>query len=276
MFRRLFLILLLATPAFAEDKKSIQAVIGKLGHSGDDALKPAAFMFTPGQALAPAKEASFGDPLSVINTPITSTIAIAADGKSGWVTGMFGAPVICGQGDCVKMRREYEKHPEFHGTLLVDGGQPVMMHLGHNISDKDLADRVKNLEIGDVPAKLGAGAQPVVDLAKRTLPDAKAFAASISDRADVTLMGSAETERYVGGATVKKTLAGWNFGFEIKGNVAAGVTSSGTVAWLAANVDARAKNAKTTTPYHMTLICEKTGSDWKVVAAQFSFPENSY
>ena len=261
-----------SVPAFAEDKKSVSAVIEKMTRHELDGLHKPAFAFGEYEVRSPPDSASFGDPMTVGGRLGTPTIGIAADGKSGWYAASLGQVVICGEGDCAKVQREADKHPAYHATVLIDGGQPIMFHLGANLTDKKLAEAVKRgAAPGEVAANVAADAKPAVDLAQKTLGDPKAFAATVSDRADVVLLGSDAPEIYVGGAKVRSTLQAWGIAFKVRDGISAGVTASKTVAWVAANVDATAKGAKTATPYRVTLIYEKQGADWKLVAAQFSF-----
>lgn len=83
------------------------------------------------------------------------------------------------------------------------------------------------------------------------------------------LYGTEPTERFVGGAAVRTALLEWNFVLTIHGGIRAGVTKSGTVAWIAADVDAVSAKSKST-PYRVTVVYEKTGADWKLVQIHFS------
>ena len=55
-------------------------------------------------------------------------------------------------------------------------------------------------------------------------------------------------------------------GMEIR----AGVTKSKTVASIAADVDARSAKSKTSAPYRLTVVYEKTGTGWKIVQIHLS------
>lgn len=54
----------------------------------------------------------------------------------------------------------------------------------------------------------------------------------------------------------------------------AGVTTSKTVAWLVANVDAVRPGDKVATAYRLLAIYEKTGSTWRIVQLNFSIPSS--
>jgi hypothetical protein len=124
--------------------------------------------------------------------------------------------------------------------------------------------------------KIDAAAADAVKRFEATLADPKAFAASISERKDAFMFGSDKRERYLGGDKVRATLAKWALAFTVRDGIVAGTTASKTVAWIAANVDARpaAKPKAATTAYRMTAIYELHGKSWDVVALQFSVLPN--
>ena len=105
-----------------------------------------------------------------------------------------------------------------------------------------------------------------------SIGDPKRLLASISERKDVVLYGSERPERTVGGAAVRTKLASWKLTFKVRDGVAAGLSASRTVAYVAANVDAesQARPKNKLMPYRLLLIYEKTGSSWQIVAAHFS------
>lgn len=86
------------------------------------------------------------------------------------------------------------------------------------------------------------------------------------------LYGSAREERFVGGAKVRAKLLAWNLGLTVRDGVQAGLSHGKSLAWVAANVDARpAKTPKAApTPYRLLVIYEKTGDSWRAVSVSFS------
>jgi hypothetical protein len=116
-----------------------------------------------------------------------------------------------------------------------------------------------------------AGADAVALLFQTTLADPKTLAGTVSARKETALFGSELSERYTG-AQVKTQLTSWNLGFRVRDGVRAGVSKSGKLAWAAANVDAvQAKRPKAKPiPYRVFAIYELVGTDWKLVALQFS------
>ncbi len=95
------------------------------------------------------------------------------------------------------------------------------------------------------------------------------LAATFSDRKETVLFGSELPERYAG-AKAKATITSWNFSFVLRDGLRAGVSRSGTVAWLAANVDGMPHGSTSALPFRVFAIYEKTAAGWKVVQMQFA------
>ena len=85
------------------------------------------------------------------------------------------------------------------------------------------------------------------------------------------LYGSELTERYVGGAAVKKQLEAWNLAIKVEG-LHAGLASTKKVGFVAANVTAGVTGKGKPSPYRVLAIYEKTDT-WKLVQLHFSFPQ---
>ena len=136
------------------------------------------------------------------------------------------------------------------------------------------SDQIQAMGDGVVPDKLArnvAGAEAPAMLFETTIGDPKLFAATVSKRAETAMYGSEMGERYTG-AQVARQLQSWNLIFKVRDGVRAGVSKSGKVAWVAANVDAlqnKRPKAKSI-PYRMFAIYELVGKDWKLVHLQFS------
>ena len=111
----------------------------------------------------------------------------------------------------------------------------------------------------------------MVALFRASLADPKRLVASVSKRKDAVLLGSAPKETFVGGAKVAATLAKWKLELDVRDGVAAGVTASKTVAWIAANVDATTRTGDAI-PYRLLALYEyEKGKAWRLVAITFSF-----
>ena len=202
--------------------------------------------------------------------------ALAADGKAGWFAFDVGWVEICGDETCPKKPRTYDSS-HFTGVAEAPAWTPVAYHLGLSVTAKDQALAMTKGPLSEPFAKkIAPGADEVATLFASTIGDPARLAASVSPRKDVVLYGSAQKERFVGGKKVAATLQKWKLGFRIVDGPNAGVTTSGTVAWVAANLDAVPvkKPAAKATPYRALAIYEKVAAGWQVVSLQFSFLPN--
>jgi len=166
---------------------------------------------------------------------------------------------------------------DWHATVLWDHGgkQPevVVWHIARVVAAK--AQKAA-LTKGTTPAAIAKkidGAEELVKAFEASIGDPKALAKTVSDRKDVVLYGNEAKERTVGGAKVKAKLTAWNLGFTVRDGIQAGLTSSKTVGWVAANVNAKSpkKPKDKPVPYRLLFIYEKKGTEWKLVNAHFSF-----
>jgi hypothetical protein len=200
--------------------------------------------------------------------------AVAADKKSAWVAADLAQWGYCG--DC-GMRSNDKVDAWAHGTMLVELGptwRPLAWHEGYTVTDAAQAKALKQgVALPELPPQDAGDEEPVVELFMATLGDPAAMAKTVSDRKDVVLYGSNLPERYVGGAAVRAQLTKWGLAFKLRDGVHAGLTSSKTVAWVAANLDATiAKKPKSKpSPYRALFIYEKQGDAWRLVQAHFSF-----
>ncbi|HTR52836.1 MAG TPA: nuclear transport factor 2 family protein [Kofleriaceae bacterium] len=291
-FTRLFVALVLASPlAFADSPIDRAKPVGLLqttaeamsGLGQDLDIHPPRFGFdTRAPQVAPKDLTEARGTGAPIPDPFFNdskdfpphTVAYAADHKSAWVATDLERVVPCGNGDC----RKRDATP-LHATAIYDqagGWQPLAWLYSRAISDADQAKVLAGtLAIPGVGMQIDDDARDAAALYRKTFPDPKALAATVSDRGDVVLYGSAPAERFVGGAKVRAKLAAWNLAFEIDGGVRAGATSSKTVAWVASNVLAKPPTKPTArgVPYRVLAIYERTDRTWKLVQVHFSFIE---
>jgi hypothetical protein len=222
----------------AEITQRLEAIASKSTHTASDAP---AFAFTGNLSLdhpANLDEATMGFPDTAVADP-KKTVVVFADPDTAWISTHLG------------------EHSDWSITASIPG-----------TSQLDAMDE------GVVPTKLGRdvkGADEVAKLFESTIPSPKAFTDTFSPRKDVVMFGSELPERYVG-AKAKATLLKWNFAFGLRDGLRAGMSRSGTVAWVAANVDGKSLKHPNTTPvpYRMFVIYEKAPAGWKVVQIQFS------
>lgn len=202
-------------------------------------------------------------------------VAEATDRKAAWITANLGeVEIACGSAPCPK--NPPPPVASHHATGLAekvgDDWQWVAWHVAFAVDGQQQAKAAKAGVVPAVIPRAVAGAEDVVKLFESTIGDPKAFAASISSRKDVVLYGSDHAERTVGGAAVRAKLGAWKLAFKVRDGVVAGTTTSKTVAFVAANVDAtsQARPKDKPMPYRLLLIYEKTGGAWQVVVAHFS------
>lgn len=240
-----------------------------------DALSDA-LVLSPGDDKLPSivlidHETKFKEPFidgigSPSNDLVHVVVGLAADGHAGWVAADGGMAVSCGMGNCKKILRDAAREasvkPPYHHTALVEDGKLLLVHIGS--TGKGVGHG------GEMELQIAEDARPVVEQFQKSIADPKAFAATISGRKDVVLYGTEPTERFVGGAAARATLLQWDMSLAVHGGIRAGVTKSRAVAWIAADVDARSAKSKTSLPYRLTVLYEKTGTEWKIVQIHFS------
>jgi hypothetical protein len=200
------------------------------------------------------------------------TVSLAIDEKSAWVALDLEYREQCGMAECM------HDPPVGHGhiTALFDsngGWHPVAWHHADSITGKEQAAALaKGAAPEGIPRKIDAGAEEVAKKFAATIGDPKALAKTVSQRNDVVLYGSELAERYVGGDNVRAQLAKWKLAFKVRDGVQAGITSSKTTAWVAANLDATKPGDKKSTPYRALFVYEKhEDTGWDIVQLHFSF-----
>lgn len=203
-------------------------------------------------------------------------VGIAADKKSAWITAKLEEMIIgCGAAPCpepTQMPEPERRHATALAEKVGDDWQITASHVALMVDSKQQQQALKKGVMPDELEPSVAGAEDVVKLFESTLGDPNRFAASVSARNDVVLLGSEPDERTVGGAAVRAQLLAWRLAFKVRDGVVAGKTASKTVAYVAANVDARprARPKARPMPYRLLAIYEKTGTAWQIVMAHFS------
>jgi ketosteroid isomerase-like protein len=147
--------------------------------------------------------------------------------------------------------------------------QPTAWSITPSIPSASQQDAIDDNVMPDKLARDTTGADEVAKLFESTCTNPKKFAATFSDRKEAVLFGSELPERYVGGKA-KAQITAWNFAFNVRDGLRAGMSKSGNVAWVAANVDGIPHGSTSKIPFRMFAIYEKTAAGWKVVQMQFS------
>jgi hypothetical protein len=200
------------------------------------------------------------------------TIAVATDGTALWLAGDGGQYARCDVlgPDCLHT----PPVQLLHVTALFDDGKPIVGMVTEPISDVDAAKAVaKGQKLPAFERDIAAAAADAARLFEASIADPKLLVASVSDRRDVVLFGSAPKETWIGGKTVRDQLAAWKFAFKVHDGIVAGTTASQTVAYVAANVDARpaGKPDAKPVPYRALFVYEKVKGAWQLVHAHFAF-----
>jgi len=199
------------------------------------------------------------------------TLVAHVSPDTAWISTYLAEHSQCGKNGCVKSTPDGWVRAIALFDKVGTEWQPVAWSITPSIHAKAQQDSIDEGALPDAITSKSDGADDVVKLFTTSLADPKAFAATFANRKDVTLMGSELGERYVG-PQAKATIAKWNFTFTVRDGTRAGMSKSKTVAWVAANVDAKsAKKPKAKAiPFRAFALYEKIGDAWKLVQIQFS------
>jgi hypothetical protein len=259
-----------APAAAAEVAARLETITSRSARAKTDTPK---FAFTSNitwEAPGNLEEATFGLPaLTLVDK--TKTVVGIADPDTAFISTYLGEYSTCPAAGCAKAAPE----TWLRGTAVFEKTNGIWQPLAWALTPPIPGDsQVAAMSDGIVPDKMArnvAGAEAVAMLFETSIADPKLFAATVSSRKETSLLGSELSERFTGDQ-VKKQLSAWNLVFKVRDGLRAGVSKSGKVAWVAANVDARQNkrpNAKPI-PYRLFAIYELTGTDWKLVQIQFS------
>jgi hypothetical protein len=228
-------------------------------------IKPPRLVLDRQVAIAPADYTTVVDqPINEDNVAVAkqTTIAKSVDGTATWIALDYDLRALCAKASC-------DKDPPVgngHMAALFDAAQPIAWD---NATAGGKAARKLVTAPATMDRKIDPGAADADTLFESTLGDPAAFAKAISDRTDAVMFGSDPGERFVGGAAIRAQLVKWKLAFKLRDGVQAGATSSKTIAFVAANVDAAKSGAKPTA-YRVFAIYEKTNGAWRAVLVQFS------
>lgn len=216
------------------------------------------------------EEAMFGLPQITLLDKAKTVVGIV-DPETAFITANLGEFSNCPNNGCAKSAPE----SWLRATTVFEKVTGIWQPLAWSITSPIPGDsQVAAMAEGIVPDKIPrnvTGADAVALLFETTIADAKTFAATVSKRGETVMLGSELGERYTG-PQVAKQITAWNLVFKVRDGLRAGVSKSGKVAWVAANVDAgQVKRPKAKPiPYRVFAIYELDGKDWKLVQLQFT------
>ena len=259
--------LLVLVPSLAFAGPSKKDVEWSLTNRGDDADTAVKFGFDSKGVNGGAKTWADADhdrvDLIELRDP---TIVTATDGKSAWAAVNARRGSQCaGLTGTIDKCKDFEE-PAVNVIVLYDKADkkwnPIAVHSAIPTTKAATA-------LAAVPDAIDASAADAVKVFKDGLADPK----SLSARKDIVMFGSAPKEKFVG-AKVGAALAKWKLAFTVKDGISAGTTASKTVAWVAANVDAKptGKEGPVTAYRVMALYEQDKAKAWKLVALEFSIP----
>lgn len=258
-----------ADPA-ADVAARLETLTSKSARAKSDVPKLAFTNNLTWEAPASIEEAVFGFPaLSVVDR--SKTVVGFADPDTAFISANVGEYSQCPAAGCAKASPE----TWLRATAVFEKVSGIWQPLAWAITPPiPGSDQIQAMADGIVPDKLTrdiTGAEAAAMLFETTIGDPKLFAATVSSRPETVLYGSEMGERFTG-AQVGKQLQGWNLIFKERDGVRAGLSKSGKLAWVAANVDAlqnKRPKAKAI-PYRLFAIYELVGKEWKLVHLQFS------
>ena len=266
------------TPPDSRLIDEIREIAGEVARDATDTRPAIAFEFTI-DGFAPGEQDPGGGlwPYGRID-PKRTAVAISADGTAAWITADLDIHAMFEDGTPGYVSPIVSRA---HGVVLADLAfdaswnaflpTSVAANIGVMLDAKAEAQAIAADPPAELEPSVASDAQPAVDRFRASLGDPAKLAATLSARKDVTLLGSAPGERYAG-AAVRGQLARWGLAFAVRDGVRAGVTKGKTVAWVAANLDARpaASPKAKATPYRALFLYEQTGASWQLVYLSFT------
>jgi hypothetical protein len=202
-------------------------------------------------------------------------VSVAEDGMSAWTADEADLSVMAG---------DMEMIIPFRITQLYGnkGGEWQVLIANYSVgvpNEQAFTLALENAwpELAAIPQGIAEGADGVYTRAAKDLEDAEALLASVSDRDDAVVFGTAPDERVVGGARIRQV-----FGEHVKnghvkikrdGEMRVGIAPGGGVGWVLANLDFSvevAEGQRVAQPYRVMLVYVEEGGEWRIAQAHFS------
>jgi hypothetical protein len=230
------------------------------------------------EAVTADLQAVFGPALAAGATMAAQSanrkIGVAPDGRSAWVAEELTVTVTAGT-DVTPIPYRLTS------VLAEDAGAWTVIAQAWSIgmpNEEAFAAAAQGAlpALAPVAESIGAGAQPLVDLLQAGCADPAAWLASWSRRPDAFSFGSAPEEKLDGGAAIHEVfgqqITGYQMRIAVNGGLHAAVAPSGTVGFLAGNLDVSftMEGNTLTQPYRALFVYLQEADGWKLVQSHFS------
>lgn len=201
-------------------------------------------------------------------------IGISPDGRAAWVADELDFTLEMGGQAVTTSFRLTQVIAERDGAWWV-----LAQHWSIGVPNETafaIAARGKWPPLGELPARVAPGAEPLVARVQRGADDAMVWVNDISDREDVFVFGTAPEEVVMGGARTRELFGAQirQYGVTIapRGDVSAGLAPNGLVGWVFANLDFSVtfEGQTITQPYRSLTVHLNEGGAWRIVQAHFS------
>lgn len=201
-------------------------------------------------------------------------VSVAEDGESAWTAGELEYSVYSGDATLLVPFRITQLFGKKEGAWQV----LVAVYSVPMPNEEAFAKAVSGelAALAAIPEGIAAGADAIYTRAAHDLDRAPDFIASVSDRADAIVIGTAPGERTVGGAAIKesygKFVADGHVTLKKHGDLRVGIAPGGRVGWVLANCDLSADvdGNVITQPFRAMLVYVDEGGEWRLVQAHFS------
>jgi ketosteroid isomerase-like protein len=201
-------------------------------------------------------------------------VSVAEDGESAWTAGELEYSVYSGDATLLVPFRITQLFGRKDGAWQV----LVAVYSVPMPNDEAFAKALSGelAALAAIPEGIAAGADGIYTRAAHDLDRAADFIASVSDRADAIVIGTAPGERTVGGAAIKesygKFVADGHVTLKKHGDLRVGIAPGGRVGWVLANADLSVDvdGNVITQPFRAMLVYVDEGGEWRLVQAHFS------
>ncbi|MBM4370741.1 MAG: nuclear transport factor 2 family protein [Deltaproteobacteria bacterium] len=201
-------------------------------------------------------------------------IGVAPDARSAWVSDELDFVLTLGENRIPMPFRVTTLYVEKDGAWMV---QALAWSLP--VPNEDAMTKAAGgqwQERAAIADLVDPGAEPVAAAFTGVANDVGAFLATVTDREDAFCFGTAAEEKIPTGAAIKQA-----FGQMIQqagvttarnGGVRAGISASGTVGWVASNLDfsVAAEGGQITVPYRFLGVYLNEAGAWRLVQVHFS------